>query len=217
MCEQYDPKYDELSSTPYIFHPFNDENLPIGFTLTRASEISIFLGCFKQEIHVRTLVNRVPFGAGDHVIYWDGMDDAGYVANNCPGVNQVIYGVNGFTLPDNAIVTQGSKPVITDFSADPNYLSPLSRGQLDSSVITISFNVSELSNVNVNIFPVGEGEPVRTITQNNVLAGDNSIVWDVKNASGYYVNTGDYRISARAQDMEGNSSMEMYTVVRISY
>lgn len=214
---QYDPTQDTLPTTPYVFYPFDDENLPIGFTLTEASEVSIYLGCFEEQIHVRTLVNRVPFGAGHHILYWDGMDDDGYLANHCPGANQVIYGVNGFTLPDNAIIAQGSRPVISDLAADPNYLSTFSRGKLDTSIIKIGFKLSELSSVTMNIYPVGDDRAVRTFTQNNLSAGDHIFNWDVKNSSGKHALGGDYRISVKARDMEGNSSMEMHTAVRISY
>ena len=213
--EKYNPPFDKLPSTPYSFNPYADENLPVGFTLNKASFVSSHFICFEGKKHVRTLLNKKIFGSGHHTVYWDGIDDSGRLANYCIN-NDVIFGVIGHTLPDNAFVIQGGRPILTNFEADPNFFSPFSIRK-HISPIKIKFNLSEFSNILTKIYPVGKTDPIRIITTNNISEGDNYIIWDGKDASGFYVKENDYRIAVQAQDIEGNLSMIRYTMVKISY
>ena len=208
-------------SSPATFRPFEDDFLPIGFTLNNAAEVTLFVGyLWGQDTRIRTLTNRVPFPAGTHTVYWDGLDDNEQLATAPPGW-YLIPGAWAYTLPDNAMYMTGGSPQITDIAAEPNYFSPFSEkcdeNGMDEGIILI-YNVSEnVAQVEFRVYSLETGALLRTDVQNNILSGENTYFWDGKNNNGEYVDIGDYQVGIIATDGDGNVSMLRYTLIRVDY
>ena len=209
------------SSNPALSKPFEDQFLPIHFSLNKAAEVTLFVGIlWNTNTRIRTIYNRVPLPAGQHTVYWDGLDDAGNIAQPPIG-NSLILGIWGYTLPDNAIYLTGGRPIISNVAATPNYFCPFSEkcdAQGNDEGILISYHLSEDAvSVELRVYNIETGYLVRTEVINNVSAGDNVFFWDGKNDNGEYVDMGDYQVGLIATDAEGNKSMLSYTLVRVNY
>jgi len=69
----------------------------------------------------------------------------------------------------------------------------------------IAVNLDEAAQKVVLTITDENGNVVRTITANNLKAGDNVVKWDGTNDSGANVVSGTYYISAKAADADGNT------------
>lgn len=203
-CNQYDP----IQSS---FSPYEDNFLPIVLRLCKASEVTIFVGPTGSglaETRVRTILNRKALPSGTNTIYWDGLDDFGYVAHPPLG-SQLVMGMWGYDLPSNAIYMTGGRPVISSVVCEPNYFNPLSNTCLDNGdSIEVKYAVSEnVDMVELRVIDVHSRKIIRKIQKTNVTAGENYVFWDGKNADGEYADAGDYQLALIATDPEGNSSL----------
>lgn len=217
---QYNPSRQSVEGADPA-NPFADIFLPITFTLVKASEVTLFVGVlWASDTRVRTILNRVPMPKGTHIAYWDGLDDQGNIAEPPPG-DSLILGVWGYYFPDNAIYVTGGKPVIGNVAAEPNYYSPFSEKCDNQGIgegVTLTYELSEaVSKVTLRVYRIDDGSLIRSYTENNVLAGANTVFWDGQNNQGEYADIGDYRIGLMATDPEGNESMLKYALITIDY
>ena len=205
------------------FSPFDDEQVGFQFTLCSAQEVTFFIGPLwtgADATRVRTILNRQPFPAGTHTIYWDGLDDNGNIAQ-APAGDDLITGAWRYSLPNNAIFMTGGTPKISNISAEPNYFSPFSEKcdeNGNGEGVIVSYSVSEdVASVELRVYSIETGSVLRTLNNGSASAGDNIIFWDGKNNNGEYVDIGDYRIGVMLTDSQGNSSLFRYTLARIDY
>ncbi len=208
-------------SNPRTLSPFEDDFLPITITLNNAAEVTLFVGyLWGQDTRIRTLTNRVPFPAGTHTVYWDGLDDNEQLATAPPGW-YLIPGAWAYTLPDNAMYMTGGRPQIIDIAAEPNYFSPFSEKCDENGMgegIILTYSVSEaVAQAEFRVYSLETGGLLRTDVQNSIPSGENTYFWDGKNNNGEYVDIGDYQVGLIARDGEGNESMLRYTLIRIDY
>ena len=205
---------------PALSKPFEDEFLPVYFSLNRAAEVTLFVGVLQTNLRVKTIYNRLPMPAGSHTAYWDGLDDGENLAQAPPG-QSLILGIWGYTLPDNAIFMTGGKPKVSQLAAEPNYYSPFSEkcdSQGNGEGVLLTYDVSEnVGSVELRVYSLETGNLIRSAFQLNVPAGENTFFWDGKNNNGEYPDIGDYQVGLIARDAEGNESMLNYTLVRIDY
>jgi len=214
---------DTRANFANVISPFEDDFLELAFTLCSAQEVTLFIGPLwtgGDAARIRTIVNRQPFPAGTHTIYWDGLDDDGNIAVAPPG-DSLITGAWRYTEPANAIHMSGGRPVIGTVAADPNYFSPFSEkcdAEGRSEGITLSYTVSEAAaTVELRVYSIDTGALVRRVMVANVPAGGNILFWDAKNNDGEYVDIGEYQVGVMATDAEGNQSMLRYSLVRVDY
>lgn len=218
---QYRPSRQSVPSNANTSDPFNDQMLPIKFTLPKASEVTLFVGTLSYtNTRIRTIYNRVPMPAGSHTVYWDGLDDNENIAVTPPG-NRLILGLWGYYLPDNAMLMTGGKPEITRITAEPNYFSPFSEKcdeQGNGEGILLNYTVTEkLAAVELRVYSLETNNLIRTATLNDIEAGENTFFWDGKNNDDEYPDSGDYQVGLIAVDDQGNQSMLKYTLVRFDY
>jgi hypothetical protein len=218
---RYTPSRQAIPSNNNAADPFEDKPLPINFTLPRASEVTLFVGTlWTTNTRIRTIYNRVLLPAGNHTAYWDGLDDNENIAVTPPG-NALILGIWGYSVPNNAMYFTGSKPEISNISAEPNYYSPFSEkcdSQGEGEGVLLDYTVSEnLSEIELRVYSMETGNLIRTAIQNDIQAGDNTFFWDGKNNNGEHPDIGDYQAGLIARDAEGNESMLKYTLVRFDY
>ncbi|HOX01439.1 MAG TPA: PKD domain-containing protein [Candidatus Paceibacterota bacterium] len=215
-------RYNPSRSTlPSRFYPFNDNMLTITFTVPGnrgASEVTAFIGLFNVDTRFLTLTERQPFGVGTHTLVWDGVDAMGQFATPPPG-DQFLFGIWGYTLPDNAIYLQ-SAPVLSNVSVDPNYFDPSTPDYLTPADPTavVTYSLSEAANVELTVTSLATASTLRRIEQLNVPAGTNQVVrWNGRADNGIFVDNGDYRLTLRATDSTGSTSLARYSLVRVYY
>jgi PKD repeat protein/flagellar hook assembly protein FlgD len=206
---------------PALSKPFENQFLPIKFTLNQAAEVTLFVGVlYTSDTRIRTILNRIPFPAGEHTVYWDGLDDQGNITAPPPG-DSLILGLWGYTLPTNAVYMTGGRPVISKVEANPNYFSPFSEKCMNDGSgegIMLKYEVSEdVSSIQLRVYDAKTGYLIRTAYQFNISAGEHTFFWDGKNNNGEYADVGDYRVGLIARDIQGNESMLKYTLVRLDY
>ena len=215
---RYNPSRNSL---PRTFYPFEDDLLRVGFNVPSsrgASEILAFIGLFNVDTRFITLLDRVPLGVGSHTIYWDGRAPDGSPAEPPPG-DSFLFGIWGFTLPDNAIMIQ-SAPVISGVSVDPNYFDPGTGDFLtpDAPMAVVTYDLDKTADVELTVTNLDTGVVLRRIFVPGVAAGnDHTIAWDGRADGGLFVDKGDYRLTLRAIDSVGSASINRFALVRVFY
>jgi PKD repeat protein len=215
---RYNPSRNTL---PRTFSPFEDDLLTVNFTVPSsrgASEIQAFIGLFNTDTRLITLLDRLPLGVGPHTIYWDGIDANGNFAVPPPG-DQFLFGIFGFTLPDNAIFLQAA-PVLSNVMVDPNFFDPSTPDFVTPAapMATITYDLDVQADVELTVTNLHNGLVLRRIRQFNVAAGTSLMIsWDGRASDGRYVDVGDYRLTLQATDATGSSSLTRFALVRVFY
>jgi len=215
----FDPTNDEgerqTPNTTYQdkFSPFEDNPLNIRYTLPKPAEVTIYIFSNDWGALVKTILLREPQKAGDYVVDWDGTDDEG----NIVPVAVYYVAVNAWYLPENSLIIS-SKPVVSDLSADPNYLNPApnpySSGG-DSNVV-VSYRLSKQCDI-IAVVQDERNTLVKTMEFNDVSAGINTVSWNGRDNDGKLMADGKYKIGIKARDASGNESRMVYSLFVIFY
>lgn len=219
---RYNPGRNQLPGPyPFVFRPFDDDHLTFNFTIPAnrgASEVQAFIGLFNVDTRFITLVDRVPFGVGTHTLRWDGLDSQGKFAVPPPG-DAFLFGIFGFTLPDNAIFV-ASAPVLSSITVDPNFFDPSTPDFLTPTapVATVRFDLDRMADLEFTVTNLTTGVILRRISAANVPTGaGRTLLWNGRADSGHFVDRGDYRLALRAIDSTGSSSLVRYALMRVYY
>jgi hypothetical protein len=160
----------------------------------------------------------VPLGAGTHTIHWDGRAPDGSAAKPPPG-DLFLFGIWGFTLPDNAIMIQ-SAPVLSNVSVDPNYYDPATPSYVTPGrpPAVVSYTLDKQADVELTVTNLTNGRVVRRILVPNVTAGSHQLQWDGRvDGNGLFADKGDYRLTLRAIDSTGSVSINRFALVRVFF
>jgi hypothetical protein len=215
---RYNPARNTLPST---FSPFKDDQLTINFTIPAsqgASEIQAFVGLFNTDTRFLTFLDRVPLGVGTHTIRWDGLDANDKLAVPPPG-DAFLFGIFGFTLPNNAIFIQ-SAPVLSNVTVDPNFFDPSTLKFVvgASLTATVKYDLDKMADVELTVTNLKNGRVLRRINQLNVAPGTGrTVAWDGRTDDGILVDAGDYRLTLRAVDSTGSVSLARFALMRVFY
>jgi PKD repeat protein len=213
---RYNPTRNSL---PSAFRPFEDNLLTVNFTIPTArgaSEVLAFVGLFRVDTRFITLLERVPLGVGTHTIHWDGRAPDGSRAVAPPG-DSFLFGIFGFTLPDNAIMVQ-SAPVISGVTVAPNYFAPSTPTFLtpDAPVAVVTYDLNKTADVELTVTNLETGVVMQRVFVPGVAAGnDHTVAWDGRGPNGLFADKGDYRLTLRAIDSAGNASINRFALVRV--
>ncbi len=164
-------------SLPTTFDPYNNNLLPITFTIPSnqgASEVLAFVGLFNTDTRLVTLLDREPLGVGTHTIYWDGLLPDGSLAVPPPG-DSFLFGIWGYRLPDNAIYIN-TAPTLASVAVAPTQFNPLS---VSNPAATIAFILDKPATVELAVRNLETGRVLRRISQYvNPLATATTIYHD---------------------------------------
>jgi flagellar hook assembly protein FlgD len=160
----------------------------------------------------------VPLGTGAHTIKWDGLDANGQRAVPPPG-DQFLFGIFGFTLPQNGIFLQAA-PVLSNITVTPSFFEPSTANFLTPArpTATLTYTLDKLANVELTATNLTTGRVLRRIIVPNVPAGTGrTIIWDGRAENGFFVDKGDYRLALQATDSTGSPSLTQFALVRVFY
>jgi len=208
----------QARSATGFFKPLDDSLHAVNFTLDKAYYVTVFAGYQSLNQRVRTLYEKVLFPAGAHVVYWDGLNDAGKITPKASSGSTVIAGWK-YSLADNAVLLTAPRPEISFVGATPNYVSPLSQScPPEPNGFSLSYTLNmDVARVEALVIDTKTTAVVGTIVQDSVQAGENSLSWDgTIGDDEIYADAGIYRFGVRATTAAGERSLFRYTLVRIA-
>lgn len=204
------------SRIPSTFSPLADDPLDITFTLSRASEVTAFMGLYNVNTRLVTFLQRQSLGRGEHVVTWNGENSDGQLIE-APGRDSFLFGIFAYTLPDNAIYVRSGVHVST-VSASPSIFQPTQQTPDASlSVSSIEVELSRAGDVKLFINDAESGATVAEFTYTGLNAGTNTITWDGRNNDGNHVAPGTYRLGVSGIDSTGYQSLTVYALQRVFY
>lgn len=209
---RYNPTRTGIPST---FSPYDNNPLVINFTLPRPTEVTAFMGLFNTNTRLRTFMTREPLGAGTYSIVWNGDGPDGRAITPVPN-NPFLFGIWGYSLPDNVIFIKSGAEV-SSLKIQPAIVNPSSSTSENDGYSHIHFTLSHTADIDVIISDVEAGSQIRKFTHRNIAAGEAELLWDGKNDAGIPVAPGRYRIGIRAIDALGNTTPYLYGMTRVYY
>jgi len=204
------------SGIPASFSPFAGDPLDITFTLSRASEVTAFMGLFNVNTRLVTFLQRQPLGRGTHQVVWNGENSDGQLIEAPPG-DRFLFGIFAYTLPNNSIYVRSGVHV-SSVSAAPSIFQPTQLNADGSpSVSDIQIDLSRAGNAKLTINDTESGVIVAEFTHQGLLPGANTITWDGRDNDGNYVAPGTYRLGVSGIDESGHESLTVYALQRVYY
>ena len=210
---RYNPPRNSL---PSRFSPYNNDPLDITFTVPSnqgASEVLAFVGLFRTDTRLVTLLDRKPFGVGTYTIQWDGLMPNGTFAVPPPG-DTFLFGIWGYRLPDNAIYLSAA-PRISNLSVQPTQYSPARDG---SRPLTLHFDLDKAATMELKVVNLATGGVVFSGQFPGFSTGaGKTLTWNGLNGDGHLPDKGDYRLALTAIDASGGRSLTLYLLLRVFY
>lgn len=204
------------TSIPATFEPYNNRPLAIDFTLTRASEVTAFMGSFNVDTRYVTFYTRQPFGRGTYRITWNGENAEGQIIKPAPG-DSFLFGIFGYTLPNNGVFVRNGVQLSALSSSppifDPTGLTP----QATPILCNVQFTLSLPATAELVIQDTITGAVVNRIQYPALPAGLNNVKWDGKTSDGRYAAPGTYRLGITAIQANGFRSLTSYVLQRVYY
>lgn len=204
------------TSIPATFEPYNNRPLTIDFTLTRASEVTAFMGSFNIDTRYVTFYTRQAFGRGTHRITWNGENAEGQIIKPSPG-DSFLFGIFGYTLPNNGVFVRNGVQLSAMTSSppifDPTGLTPAAT----PNRCAVQFTLSLPATAELVIQDSITGAVVNRLQYPGLAAGINSVLWDGKTSDGRYAAPGTYRLGITAIQANGFRSLTSFVMQRVYY
>ena len=210
---QYNPPRTAIPST---FEPYNNRPLAIDFTLSRASEVTAFMGSFNVDTRYVTFYTRQAFGRGTYRIIWNGDNAEGQIIKPSPG-DAFLFGIFGYTLPNNGVFVRNGVQLSAMTSSppifDPTGLTPA------ATPITchVQFTLSLPASTEMVVQDAITGAVVNRLQYTGLPAGANTVSWDGKTSNGRYAAPGTYRLGLTAIQANGFRSLSSFVLQRVYY
>jgi PKD repeat protein len=210
---EYNPPRTSIPST---FEPYNNKPLTIDFTLSRASEVTAFMGGFYVNTRYVTFYTRQAFGRGTYRITWNGENTDGQLISPAPG-DYFLFGIFGYTLPNNGVFVRNGVQISAMSSSPPIYnpTGLTSGGQ--PNMCSVQFTLSLPATVELMIQDAVTGVVVNRIQYPGRPAGINTILWDGETSDLRYAAPGTYRLGLTAVQANGFRSLSSYVLQRVYY
>jgi flagellar hook assembly protein FlgD len=203
--------------TSCLFAPLENNFLKVDFDLPRAAAVTVTIRNFFSLAEVMKLFDSRLYGRGTHTVYWEGTTPNGNFLTPPPG-RQFLWTMLSYPIPDNAvIVDRGAE--ITDLTVTPNFFDPSTGDFLSpqNPRAQLTYTLTADAVMSVQVFRAGTNRLIRTLFKGPTPAGVQNIDWDGRTEDGKFVDTGIYRISVQAIDVDGNSSLVRYGLVKVFY
>jgi PKD repeat protein len=205
------------TSIPATFEPYNGKPLAVDFTLTRASEVTAFIGSFNVNTRYVTFFTRKPFGRGTHRIVWNGDNAEGQIIKPAPG-DSFLFGIFGYTLPSNGVLVRNGVQ-LSGLASSPPIFDPTGYDSTGTrrNTCSVQFTLSLPAAVELAVQDAASGQVVARVQYPGLGAGVRTIAWDGKVDGGRYAAPGTYRLGLTAIHANGLRSMTSYVLQRIYY
>ena len=210
---QYNPPRTGIPST---FEPYNNRPLTIDFTLSRASEVTAFMGSFYVDTRYVTFYTRQAFGRGTYRITWNGDNADGQIIKPAPG-DAFLFGIFGYTLPGNGVFVRNGVQ-LNAMSASPPIFDPTGLGPAATlNQCSVQFTLSLPAAAELVVQDAITGAVVNRVQYPGLAAGANVVRWDGKTSDGRYAAPGTYRLGLTAIQANGFRSLSSFVLQRVYY
>ncbi len=210
---QYNPP---RTSIPSSFEPYNNRPLTIDFTLSRASEVTAFMGSYNVDTRYVTFYTRQAFGRGTYRITWNGDNAEGQIIKPSPG-DSFLFGIFGYTLPDNGVFVRNGVQ-LSAMSSSPPIFDPTGLTPAATPIVcNVQFTLSLPATVELVVQDAISGAVVNRIQYPGLATGVNIVRWDGKTSDGRYAAPGTYRLGVTAIQANGFRSLSSYVLQRVYY
>ena len=210
---EYNPPRTSIPST---FEPYNNRPLTIDFTLTRASEVTAFMGSFNVNTRYVTFYTRQPFGRGTYRITWNGDNAEGQIIRPGPG-DRFLFGIFGYTLPNNGVFVRNGVQ-LSAMSASPPIFDPTGLTPAGApNACAVQFTLSMPATAELVVQDAVTGAVVQRVQYPALPAGLTVVPWDGKTSDGRYAAPGTYRLGVTAIQPNGFRSLTSYVLQRVFY
>lgn len=204
------------SAIPSRFAPFAGRPLTVTYTLSRASEVTAFIGRFNVNTRLVTFLQRVPQGRGSHAIVWNGENSEGQLIHP-PAGDAFLFGIFAYTLPDNAIYVRSGVHV-SAVAVSPSIFDPAGvAGDGSAAVSSVTFTLNRAGRAELSVYDVETGRLVRRRLSDPFPAGQGALTWDGRNDAGVRVAAGTYRLGVTGVDENATRSATVYALQRVYY
>lgn len=204
------------TAIPSTFEPYNNRPLTIDFTLSRASEVTAFMGSFNVDTRYVTFYTRQPFGRGTYRISWNGENAEGQIIKPAVG-DSFLFGIFAYTLPDNGIFVRNGV-LLSAMSSTPPIFDPTGLTPAATPIrCAVQFTISLPATAELTVQDAITGAVVNRLQYPNLPAGTQSVLWDGKASDGRYVAPGTYRLGLTAIQANGFRSLSTYVLQRVYY
>jgi flagellar hook assembly protein FlgD len=211
--QEYNPPRTSIPST---FEPYNNRPLTIDFTLSRASEVTAFMGSFFVNTRYVTFYTRQAFGRGTYRITWNGDNAEGQLIKPAPG-DSFLFGIFGYTLPNNGVFVRNGVQLSAMTSSppifDPTGLTPAAQ----PNKCAVQFTLSLPATAEMVVQDAITGAVVNRLQYPGLAAGINAVLWDGKTSDGRYAAPGTYRLAVTAIQANGFRSLSSFVLQRVYY
>ena len=196
------------------FSPVEGEYVGITYTLPQKARVSINIQDDQGQV-LRNLLDNALRATGTHNETWEGYDENGTVVE---AGTAFFVDITAQSLAENGIIVKGLSPAITEVNATNTRFSPSTNpyGSQDKSQVTITFQLNKAANVNATILDENS-QLVRNIDLADLVAGQNSLIWNGRNNSGILCTDGFYTLRFLAQDSDGRASQTFNAQIEIFY
>lgn len=210
---EYNPPRTSIPST---FEPYNNRPLTIDFTLTRASEVTAFMGSFNVNTRYVTFYTRQPFGRGTHRITWNGDNAEGQIIKPSPG-DSFLFGIFGYTLPNNGVFVRNGVQ-LSAMTSSPPIFDPTGLTAAGQPInCAVQFTLSLAATAELVVEDAVTGATVARLQYPSLQPGVNTVTWDGKTSDGRYAAPGTYRLGLTAIQPNGFRSLSSYVLQRVFY
>lgn len=204
------------TAIPATFEPYNNRPLTIDFTLSRASEVTAFMGSFNVDTRYVTFYTRQAFGRGTYRISWNGENADGQIIK--PAANDsFLFGIFAYTLPDNGIFVRNGVQ-LSAMSSTPPIFDPTGLTPAATPIrCSVQFTISLPATAELTVQDAVTGAVINRLQYPNLPAGTQSVLWDGKASDGRYAAPGTYRLGLTAIQANGFRSLSTYVLQRVYY
>lgn len=211
--QEYNPPRTDIPAT---FEPYNGRPLTIDFTLTKASEVTAFMGSFDVNTRYVTFYTRRPLGRGTHRITWSGDNADGQIIKPGPG-DSFLFGIFGYTLPNNGVFVRNGVQLSAMNSSPPIFDPTAPTSSAAPSLCSVQFSISLPATMELVVRDAITGALINRLEYPNLPAGANTVRWNGKASDGRYVAPGTYRLGLTAVQANGFRSLSSFVLQRVFY
>ena len=203
------PRALPRSRLPSKFAPFAGNPLEWTFTLSKAAEVTSYVGRTSVNVRLATFLQRQPLGRGTHKIVWNSVNGEGMMI--MPMSDGFSVGVFEYALAGNAVYLK-SGAHIDNLTIQPLIFDPTGHDRSQ-----LKFTLNQPADVMLEVLDVDVGKIITTQRYPDLSAGEQTIEWNGQDSDGILVGPGNYRLGLKAIDAQGYQSRIRAGIQRIYY
>lgn len=204
------PVIGSHSISPTEFIPSGSNTAVITYNLSENAYVTTTI-YNSSNTPVRTLESTTLKTAGSNSVSWDGKDSSGVIIEEGVYTYRItaVDFVNLQASPASGTIIVGAGPSLTSVSDSPDPFRPT-----DTDTSVIKYSLSKKAVVTIRIYD-SKNNLIKTLLNEPVAPGDNSIAWNGKDDMGNLAAGGTYTYRVNAVDALGRKAGEVSGTITV--